>query len=158
MKTFCSIYYINRSLFSKNRYMIGVGFKKLVRHPHQFYPQNIPQGLKPSSKIYLLAVPRRYFFSFFLFCVCYALARLFIDALWSPAGKGLTSCFSFVMSNCLFVTFPCGILGQVWYLVVSILDLCPLSYISLLIILFIWFAYFIDYHYHVLPQLCFRLM
>ena len=33
-------------------------------------------------------------------------ARLFIDALWSPAGKGLTSLLSFVMSNCEFVTFP----------------------------------------------------
>ena len=31
--------------------------------------------------------------------------RLFIDALWSPAGKGLTSWFSFVMSNCEVVTF-----------------------------------------------------
>ena len=32
--------------------------------------------------------------------------RLFIDALWSPAGKGLTSWLSFVMSNCEVVTFP----------------------------------------------------
>ena len=65
----------------------------------------------------------------FLSCVCYAFARLFIDALWSHAGKGLTSWLSFVMSNCVFVTFPCGILDQVWYLIVSILDRCPLSYI-----------------------------
>ena len=55
------------------------------------------------------------------------LSRLFIAALWSPAGKGLTSWLSFVMFNC-FVTFPCGVLGQVWYLIVSILDLCRLSY------------------------------
>ena len=41
---------------------------------------------KPSSKIYLLAVPRRHFFCVFLSCVCYAFARLSIDALWSPAG------------------------------------------------------------------------
>ena len=27
-----------------------------------------------------------------------------------------------------FVTFPCGILGQVWYLIVMIPDLCRLSY------------------------------
>ena len=33
----------------------------------------------------------------FLLCFC---ARLFLDALWSPAGKGLTSWLSFVMSNC----------------------------------------------------------
>ena len=33
-------------------------------------------------------------------------ARLFIAALWSPAGKGLTSWLKFVISNCEFVTFP----------------------------------------------------
>ena len=31
---------------------------------------------------------------------------LFVDALWSPAEKGLTSWLSFVMSNCDVVTFP----------------------------------------------------
>ena len=29
---------------------------------------------------------------------------------------------------CVFVTFPRGILGQVWYLIVSIPDLCLLPY------------------------------
>ena len=29
---------------------------------------------------------------------------------------------------CEFVTFPIGILGQVWYLIVSIPDLCTLTY------------------------------
>ena len=29
---------------------------------------------------------------------------------------------------CIFVTFPCDILGQVWYLIVSFPDLCLLSY------------------------------
>ena len=43
------------------------------------------------------------FLSCFLLCFC---ARLFIDALWSPAGKGLTSWLSFVLSNCEVVTFP----------------------------------------------------
>ena len=52
----------------------------------------------------LLTVPRRYFFcgSFmFLFCLVFAMfcARLFICALWSPAGKGLTSWLSFVVSS-----------------------------------------------------------
>ena len=37
---------------------------------------------------------------------CLALLRLFVYALWSPAGKGLTSWLSFVMSNCDVVTFP----------------------------------------------------
>ena len=30
----------------------------------------------------------------------------FICALWSPAGKGLTSWLSFVVYNCEFVIFP----------------------------------------------------
>ena len=37
------------------------------------------------------------------------LSRLFIAALWSPAGKGLTSLLLFVMFNCVFLTFP------LWY-------------------------------------------
>ena len=41
------------------------------------------------------------FLSCFLFCFR---ARLFIDALWSPAGKRMTSRLSFVMSNCKVVT------------------------------------------------------
>ena len=37
----------------------------------------------------------------FLFCLVFAMfcARLFICALWSPAGKGLTSWLSFVVSS-----------------------------------------------------------
>ena len=61
------------------------------------------------------------------------LFHLFITALWSPAEKGLTSWLSFVMFNCVFVIFPCGILGQMWYLLVSIPDLCQLSYHGFLI-------------------------
>ena len=56
------------------------------------------------------------------------LSHIFIAALRSPAGKGLTSWFSFVIFNCVFVIFPCGILGQVWCLIVSITDLYYLSY------------------------------
>ena len=63
------------------------------------------------------------FFSFLcLLCFC---VRLFICALWSPAGKELVSRLC-----CLTVTchFPICILGQMWYLIVSILDLCTLTY------------------------------
>ena len=37
----------------------------------------------------------------FLFCLVFAMfcARLFICAFWSPAGKGLTSWLSFVVSS-----------------------------------------------------------
>ena len=49
-----------------------------------------------------------------LWLLCFSV-RLFICALWSPAGKGLTSWLSFVVFNCDFVSFPlvswvrCGI-------------------------------------------------
>ena len=43
----------------------------------------------------------------------------------------MTSWLSYVMFNCVFVTFPCGILGQVWYFNVSIPDLYLLSYFQL---------------------------
>ena len=65
----------------------------------------------------------------YLCLVFVMLSRLFITAFWSPAGKGLTAWLSFVMFNCVFVTFPCGTLGQVWYLIVSIPDLCYLFYL-----------------------------
>ena len=39
-----------------------------------------------------------------LFLLCFS-AHLFIDALWSPAGKGLTFWLSFVMSYCEVITF-----------------------------------------------------
>ena len=32
---------------------------------------------------------------------------------------------------CVFVTFPCGILSQVWYLIVAFPYLCRLSYFSI---------------------------
>ena len=60
------------------------------------------------------------------------LSRLFIAALWSPAGKGLASWLLLVMFNWVFVTFLCCILGQVWYLIVSIPGLCRLSYFAIL--------------------------
>ena len=43
---------------------------------------------------------------FFLSCFVMLHARLFVVAFWSPAGKGLTSLLSFVMSNRDVVTFP----------------------------------------------------
>ena len=42
---------------------------------------------------------------FLTFVLCFH-ARMSVDALWSPAGKGHISWLSFVMSNCEDVTFP----------------------------------------------------
>ena len=62
----------------------------------------------------------------YLCLVFVMLSRLIIASL-SHAGKGLTSCLLFVTFNCAFLTFPYVILGQAWYLLVMIPDLCRLS-------------------------------
>ena len=43
---------------------------------------------------------------FSVLCLLSLCVGLFICALWSPAGKGLTSWLSFVVFNCECVTFP----------------------------------------------------
>ena len=49
---------------------------------------------------------------------------------WERADlfAGFLMCFVTFPNICIFVTFPCGILGQVWYLIVLFPDLCRLSY------------------------------
>ena len=69
-----------------------------------------------------------FYVSFSVLCLLCICMRLFICALWSPAGKGLASWLSFVVSGCEFATFPVGILGQMCYLIVLIPDLCTLTY------------------------------
>ena len=58
-----------------------------------------------------------------LSCLFYA---AFVVTCWGKAGIFALFC---VMFSCVFfVTFPCGVLGQVCYLIVSISALCLLSY------------------------------
>ena len=66
---------------------------------------------KPSSKMFYCrskAVLLMWIFLCFcsVLCLLCLSTRLFICALWSPAGKGLTSWLSFVVSNIKFITFP----------------------------------------------------
>ena len=63
----------------------------------------------------------------FLYCVCHAFASAhwcLVVTCWERADLLALVCG---VKLCL-VTFPFGILGQVWYLIVSIPDLCPLTY------------------------------
>ena len=77
---------------------------KMVRLVHR------KTGLSPpvkyfndrSKAVLLLCI----FYVFSVLCLLSRCTRLFICALWSPAGKGLTSRLSFVVSNCELVTFP----------------------------------------------------
>ena len=60
--------------------------------------------------------------------LCYLYLVFFFEPVLCCIVVGLTAWLLFVPFYCVFVTFPCGILGQVWYLIVSIPDLCRLSY------------------------------
>ena len=57
---------------------------------HQIFNTDGSKAVFHSWIIYVI-------FVFFLLCFH---APLFVDALWSPAGKWMTSWLSFVMSNC----------------------------------------------------------
>ena len=65
---------------------------------------------KPSSKYFTdrskAVLLLWMFYVLSILCLLCLFVRLFICALWSPAGKGLTSWLSFVVSNYEFVTFP----------------------------------------------------
>ena len=58
---------------------------------------------------------------FFVSCVSHAIASVhccFVVTCWERADPSVLVGDVY----CIFVTFPCGILGQVWYLIVSFLD------------------------------------
>ena len=87
-------------------------------------------GLCP-SKIFLLTVPMRYFFcgSFVLFVSCDGHAFASVHCCLAVTCLERADLLALVCDvYCGFVTFPCGILGQVWYLIVLIPDLYHLSY------------------------------
>ena len=65
----------------------------------------VPTGLSPPVKYFTDCSKADHLCYICLFSLCFH-ARLFVDALRSPAGKGLTSWLSFVVSNCDVVTFP----------------------------------------------------
>ena len=71
-------------------------------------------GSKTVPKVMLLLFP-----IFFVMLSC-----LFLAALWSPGGKGLTSWLSCVLCFIVFCSFLICLPGQVWYLIVSFPDLC----------------------------------
>ena len=79
-------------------------------------------GLSPSSQIFLLSVPRRYFL--WIICVIYVLFLwCFRICLLLHCGhlRGRADVLALVCDvYCDFVTFRFGMLGQVWYLIVSI--------------------------------------
>ena len=84
------------------------------------------KSLSPPVKMVLLTLPRQCFLcgSFWLFISC-----VFIAALRSPPGKDWPLGLLVREVLLFFVSFPCGVLGQVWCLIVLIPDLCILTYL-----------------------------
>ena len=65
----------------------------------------------------------------FMACVCHAFATVYccrVVTCWEMADL-----MALVCDVCVFVTFPCGILGQVGYLIKSFPDLCCHSYLDI---------------------------
>ena len=60
----------------------------------------------------------------FAMSLCASVYMCFVVTCWERADLLALVCGVY----CEFVTFPFGILGQVWYLIVSIPDLCILTY------------------------------
>ena len=59
----------------------------------------------------------------FMSCVCLGFASVHCCLVGTYCERADLLALVCDVSFC-FVTFPCGILGQVWYLIVSISDLC----------------------------------
>ena len=65
---------------------------------------------------------------FVIYAVCHAILSVHCNLVvtcWERAGL-LT--LLYVMFLFCFSTFPCGVLGHVWYVIVSIPELCLLTY------------------------------
>ena len=86
---------------------------------------------RETNKIFLLAVQRRYIFcgSFVLFMSCDCHAFVSVHCFLVVTCRDRADLLALVCDvYCGYVSFPCGILGQVWYLIVSIPDLWHFSY------------------------------
>ena len=84
----------------------------LLQSYFQFHNHTFSSALQPNQKVSEYDRPFQGGASFadhlcyFSLLLLWFHAHLFVDALRSPAGKGLIYWLSFVMSNCDVVTFP----------------------------------------------------
>ena len=65
-----------------------------------------------------------FLFIFFHFCLCYAVLSVPCSLVITYRERVDLLTLLYVMFACVFVTFPYGVTGQVWYLIVLIPDLC----------------------------------
>ena len=78
--------------------------------------------------IFLTDVQRQCFFYWplllFMLCVCHAVLSVLCSLVVTCLERVGRLAFLSVMLSCVIVTFLCGVLGRVWYLIASIPDIC----------------------------------
>ena len=89
--------------------------------------------LSPPVKYVLLTVPRRCFFSgsflLFMFRVCHAFLSVHCCLVVTCWERDYLLALLYMMFS-TFLSLSHDVLGQVWYLIISIPDLCLLTYFA----------------------------
>ena len=65
---------------------------------------------------------------FICICLCHVVLPVSCSLVVTCWERADVSALLYVAFCCVFVSFPYNVLGQVWYLIVSIPDLCLLPY------------------------------
>ena len=116
---------LGSSIFRKYTKLFNA-FKRYGRYPNDL--SAMPRGVSVAH-IYVLKLPLHHLFV--LSYVCYVFVRVCLYVLCGHLlGKGWPL-GSYLWSLLWVCHFDIGILGQVWYLIVSIPDLCTLTYFEL---------------------------
>ena len=90
--------------------------------------------------VIFLLTPTAVLLLWIIFVTCVSCLSGILSCLFlADAGKGLSLALLNVTFSCVFVTFPDGVLGQVWYLIVSIPD-----FSFFLIFFFLFYTYYIN--------------
>ena len=66
-----------------------------------------------------------------MFRVCHAVLSVYCSLVITCWQRAYLLVLMYVMFSYVLVTLPCGVLGQVWYLIVSILDFCLLPFFAM---------------------------
>ena len=88
----------------------------------------VHKGASVSEKIVVFQYDISDLLLFYLFHLCHIAISVSCNVGVSCLEKADPLALLYVMFNCVCVTVPYSVLGQVWYLIVSVPDICLLSY------------------------------
>ena len=81
-------------------------------------------------------------FFLFMFRICQVFLSVHCSLVVTCWERADLLALLYVMFKCVFITFPCGVLGQMWCLIVSVPDLCLLSYFYMIILYDFYLVYY----------------